>query len=119
MIAASLAFNSDTIARLNDCARLGLDRTARIVFTHNCLATLVEANDWQVPVVQALVLKAFRTCTFAADSPERDFAAIEFQGSTLWLKIDCYDERFEYGSEDPADASKSRRHVTIMLPEDY
>jgi hypothetical protein len=35
---------------------------------------------------------------FSEDSPERDFAAIEFLGRKVWMKIDYYDAAMEFGS---------------------
>eukprot|EP01040_Poterioochromonas_malhamensis_P021479 gene21479-25928_t len=69
---------TETIARLNDRARLGLDPTARITFTRNCLAAFCDPDAIEVVVIQSQLLAAFRTCTFAEDSPERDFGTIEF-----------------------------------------
>jgi len=111
----------EQIARLNDRARLGFDRTARTVITRNCLERLAEAASApkEQIVLQAQLLAAFRHCTFSADSPERDFAVIEFLGRKVWLKIDYFDAVMEFGSEDPADASQTTRVVTILLPEDY
>ncbi len=37
---ASAPSRAETIARLNDRCRLGLDRTAKTVITANCLATI-------------------------------------------------------------------------------
>jgi hypothetical protein len=108
-----------TIARLNDDARLGLDRRARIMFTRNCLETFRISQKDHPAIIQAQLLAAFRRCEFAADSPEHDFASILFQERKVWLKIDYYDLGCEYGSEDPADSSITTRVVTILLPEDY
>ena len=109
----------ETIARLNDRARLGLDPTARIVVTRNCLATFCDPDTIEVVMVQAQLLGAFRRCSFSPDSPERDFATITFRDRKVWLKIDYHDGALEFGSEDPADASVTTRVVTILLPEDY
>jgi len=109
----------EQIARLNDRTRLGLDRTARVVITRNCLARLAEGAPEEPIVLQARLMAAFRHCTFSEDSPERDFAAIEFLGRKVWMKIDYYDAAMEFGSEDPADASVTTRVMTILLPEDY
>ena len=111
----------EQIARLNDRARLGLDRTARTVITRNCLARLAEADGApkEQIVLQAQLMAAFRHCSFSSDSPERDFAVIEFLGHKVWLKVDYYDAAMEFGSEDPADASQTTRVITILLPEDY
>lgn len=80
-----------TIARLNDAARLGLDRRARIMFTRNCLETFRMSQDEHPAIIQAQLLAAFRCCEFAADSPERDFASILFRERKVWMKIDLYD----------------------------
>lgn len=109
----------EAIARLNDRARLGLDPNARIVITRTCLATFCDPGTIDAVVVQAELLAAFRRCSFSADSPERDFASIEYRGEKVWLKIDYFDATLEFGSEDPADASITTRVITILLPEDY
>ena len=110
---------TEAIARLNDRARLGLDPTARITFTRNCLAAFCDPDSNAVVVIQSQLLAAFRSCTFAEDSPERDFGTIEFRGRKVWIKTDYYDRELLYGSEDPADASVTTRVLTILLPEDY
>lgn len=110
---------TEVIARLNDRARLGLDPTARIVITRNCLATFCDLDGPDAIVIQAELMAAFRRCTFSDDSPERDFASIEFRGRKVWAKIDYYDNALEFGSPDPADASVTTRVLTILLPEDY
>jgi hypothetical protein len=107
---------TETIARLNDRARLGLDPRARITFTRNCLAAFCDPDAIVVVAIQAQLMAAFRNCAFAEDSPERDFGTVEFRGRKVWLKIDLY--------EDPnvksADGSTAiTRVITIMLPSDY
>lgn len=109
----------EAIARLNDRARLGLDPTARIVITRNCLAAFCDPDTVDAVMVQAQLLAAFRRCQFSADSPERDFAAILFRERKVWLKVDYFDRSLEYGSDDPADAAITTRVITVLLPEDY
>jgi hypothetical protein len=109
----------DVIARLNDRARLGFDPTARIVITRTCLATFCDPDTIDAVVVQAQLLAAFRRCSFGEDSPERDFAVIDFRDRKVWLKVDYYDADLTYGSEDPANAAITTRVLTILLPEDY
>jgi hypothetical protein len=50
---------------------------------------------------------------------EHDFGAIEFLGREFFFKLDYYDSTMTYGSEDPADPSKTTRVLTIMLAEEY
>ena len=93
-VADSNTSRTATIARLNDDARLGLDRRARVLFTSNCLETFRPTPETHLAFVQAELLKAFRHCEFAADSPEHDFASILHRDRKVWMKIDLYDERF-------------------------
>ena len=111
---------TEKIARLNDRVRKGLDRTARIVFSYALSARFFEGNGALAILAQASIMKAIRHHLFDENTHgERDFGQIEFRGQRIWSKIDYYDYDLEYGSDDPADASITRRVMTIMLPEDY
>ena len=57
----------------------------------------------------------------ADDDPygEHDFGALEIEEARLFWKIDAYDPRGEYGSEDPADPAMTLRVLTLMLAEEY
>ena len=48
-----------------------------------------------------------------------DFGSVEVEGEKVFWKIDLYDENYEYGSEDPTNPKKTRRVLTIMLPQEY
>lgn len=110
----------ERIARLNDRARMGFDRQARIVMTASLLATLSPTNDPRQNIMaQARIMRALRECTFTTSSPERDMAWFEIDDHKLMLKIDYFDESMDFGSPDPADASITVRVVTIMLVSDY
>lgn len=50
---------------------------------------------------------------------EHDFGAFELCGRKFFWKIDYYDPRLEFGSDDPADPRKTKRVLTLMLAEDY
>lgn len=50
---------------------------------------------------------------------EHDFGSFNLAGETLFWKIDAYDQALEYGSEDPANPSATRRILTIMLASEY
>ena len=107
------------IARLNDRCRQGIDRTARIMVTRTCLGTFATGDRAMEIVVQARLFAAVRRHVFTqADVAERDRGNFEFEGTTVYFKIDYYDAALEYGSEDPSDAGKTRRVLTIMIRED-
>ena len=50
---------------------------------------------------------------------EHDFGAVTVDGEKLFFKVDYYDRNKEYLSEDPADAEKTKRVMTILLAEEY
>lgn len=111
---------NETIARLNDRLRHGLDRTGKVVITRNCLGSFADLDHpAEVIVAQTRLMRAFRTCEFSDDSPEHDMAWITVGDIRVMMKIDYYDTAMEWGSLDPADAAVTCRVMTIMLPEDY
>lgn len=110
-----LASRSDAIGRLNDRCRQGYDRTARIVVTRTCLGALADDTLAAQAVAQATLLQAIRRHRFADGDQVRDRGDFLVAGVRVYFTIDCYDRNFEYGSEDPADASVTCRVLTIML----
>jgi hypothetical protein len=59
---------------------------------------------------------------FTADNDphgEHDFGSFEVDGRKIFWKIDYYDAAMEFGSEDPADPTKTTRVLTIMLASEY
>ncbi len=50
---------------------------------------------------------------------EHDCATLQVGNHKIMFKIDYYDLKMEFGSDDPADESKTRRVMTIMLAEEY
>lgn len=50
---------------------------------------------------------------------EHDFGAFKVQRRKCFWKIDYYDARMKWGSEDPADPAQTTRVLTIMLAEEY
>ena len=73
--------------------------------------------------VKAMAIR--KVATFSGFTPENDphgehdFGSFELAGRKFFWKIDYYDLAMEYGSDDPADPSKTTRVMTIMLPEEY
>jgi hypothetical protein len=73
--------------------------------------------------VKARVLmevKSFENFTEDNDPySEHDFGSFEIAGETFFWKIDYYDERCEFGSDDPSDPDKTTRVLTIMFAAEY
>src|ERR1700704_5147773 len=74
--------------------------------------------------VKAMVIR--RGATFSAFTPddndphkEHDFGSFALAGRKFFFKLDYFDLAMEFGSEDPADPSKTTRVLTIMLAEEY
>lgn len=108
-----------SIARLNDRCRLGLDRTSKTVITRACLATFSDGTLVSQIVAPAGILGAIRKYHFpiGGKSP-RDRGEVVFHDTAIYFVIDAYNIDLTCGSEDPADASITRRVMTIMLRED-
>ena len=73
--------------------------------------------------VKAVAIRRVATFSaFTADNDphgEHDFGSFELEGRKFFWKIDCYDSTMTFGSDDPADPSKTTRVLTIMLAEEY
>src|SRR4051794_24080029 len=73
--------------------------------------------------VKALVIQ--RVVTFSdfneENDPhqEHDFGNFSLAGRKFFWKIDYFDAKMEFGSEDPSDPSKTTRVLTIMFVEEY
>jgi hypothetical protein len=66
-------------------------------------------------------LAGLRAACLAHNDPygEHDFGSFEVTGHKFFFKIDAYDIDMRFGSEDPADPTKTTRVLTLMLAEDY
>ena len=75
-------------------------------------------RERQLAILEAV--KAFNQFDEGNDPyGEHDFGAFEQGGDKLFFKIDYYDPDLQHGSEDPANASVTRRVLTIMLAEEW
>src|SRR5882762_10470939 len=95
---------SDKIRQLNDAFRHSFSG-GRVLMTAG-IAALAEKS-------QTEVLNRVRTFeAFTADNDpdgEHDFGDFEVDGCKIFWKIDAYDAAMEFGSEEPADPSKTTR----------
>lgn len=109
------AATSATIARLNDELRRTF-ATGDVM-----LSTGIRA----LPSAQlrAVLARVRHHDDFTPDndpSGERDFGAFDLDGiGRVFWKIDYYDPTLTFGSEEPADPTRTRRVLTIMLAEEY
>ena len=73
--------------------------------------------------VQAMVIRSVRTFSdFNNENDphrEHDFGSFDAAGRKIFWKIDYFDAKMEFGSEDPTDPSKTTRVLTIMLASEY
>ena len=110
----SAAASTDRIRELNDAFRKTL-RGGRAMMTSGVdeLPDCVKA--------EALVQVAHFSDFTADNDPhgEHDFGSFTLVGRTFFWKIDYYDKRCEFGSEDPSDPEKTTRLLTVMLAEEY
>lgn len=72
----------------------------------------------------AKILEELRSFNFFSQDNdpygEHDFGIIKLTESTkIYFKIDYYDRKMEFGSEDPSDSEKTTRVLTVMLAEEY
>src|SRR5438309_756455 len=106
--------SADKIRELNDTVRTTMTG-GRVMMTAGVDAV---PSD-----VKAMVIR--RVATFSDFTPdndphgEHDFGSFTLVGRKFFWKIDYYDKRCEFGSEDPSDPQKTTRVLTIMLAEDY
>jgi hypothetical protein len=105
---------SDAIRELNDAFRTPMTG-GRVMMTAG-----VDALPSDVKA--AVIRKVATFSEFTADNDphgEHDFGNFTLAGWKFFWKIDAYDTAMEFGSEDPADPSKTTRVLTIMLASEY
>ena len=106
----------ERIRDLNDAFRRTLDPTlGRAMLTAGVNAL---PSD-----VRATAMRAVATFdAFGSDNDphgEHDFGSFDLAGHKFFFKVDYYDPRLEFGSDDPADPAKTTRVLTLMLAEEY
>ena len=104
------------IRALNDAFRKTLDPTlGRMMLTAgvNDLPSDLRAMVMR----QVAIFDAFTTDN--DPQGEHDFGSFDLAGRKFFFKVDYYDPRLEFGSDDPADPAKTTRVLTLMLAEEY
>jgi uncharacterized protein DUF3768 len=103
------------IAALNDKFRKGLPAGGRVYVTRG-------VNEKGPEFVSKALAKVIAFDDFNADNDprgEHDFGNFELEAEKLFWKIDYYDLKAEFGSEDPSDPKKTLRVMTIMTVLEY
>ncbi len=67
----------------------------------------------------SLVRKFTEFTAYGDPHGEHDFGVVELNGSSYCWKIDYYDKKLEYGSENPADPNVTERVMTILHTCEY
>lgn len=102
------------IRELNDSFRKS--PTRRDHFVTNRIASLPITQQNEI----AQLVHAYADFTPDNDPyGEHDFGVFTYNGLRILWKIDYYDWVFGVGSDDPADAEKTRRVLVIMLADEY
>ena len=106
--------NRERIRELNDAFRTSFQGGQ---------VMLIASVDALPSDVRAMAIR--KVATFAEFTPdndphgEHDFGSFELAGRKFFWKLDYYDRRLKWGSDDPGDPEKTTRVLTIMLAEDY
>ena len=107
------------------------DRTARIRTLNDAFRASFDGGQAFLTVgvealpsdVRAMAIRKVATFSdFHEDNDphgEHDFGSFDLAGRKFFWKIDYYDRRLKWGSDDPADPEKTARVLTIMLAEEY
>lgn len=105
---------AERIRDLNDAFRRSLSG-GKVMMTAGIAALPV--------AVRVMVLEEARKFeAFTGDNDpydEHDFGSFEVDGHKVFWKIDYDDANIQFGSEDPADPSRTTRVLTIMLKSEY
>jgi hypothetical protein len=103
------------IRELNDAFRRHQGGGGKLLLTQG-VSALPQADQL------AILGKVARFDHFSEDNDpygEHDFGAFEHAGERIFWKIDYYGLSMDCGSEDPSDAAKTTRVLTVMLASEY
>jgi hypothetical protein len=107
---------SERIRELNNALRKTLDLNLGRVLVTSGVSEL--GREKQPHILKAV--QDFASFDSGNDPHgEHDFGSFEVAGDKFFWKIEYYDPTLEFGSDDPADPSKTTRVLTLMLAEEY
>ncbi len=109
------------IRELNDAVRTADTAIGALLANGQLVITRgVAACGWDFVDRAVAAVRHFSDFTPENDPyGEHDFGAFDLDGLRLNWKIDYFDRELRYGSDDPSDAEKTRRVLTILLAEEY
>lgn len=99
-----------------------LNDAFRTTFTGGRVLLTAGVNELPSDVRAMAIRKVATFSDFSTDNDpygEHDFGSFDLAGRKFFWKIEYYDRRLKWGSEDPADPEKTTRVLTIMLAEEY
>ncbi|UJB72751.1 DUF3768 domain-containing protein (plasmid) [Acaryochloris sp. 'Moss Beach'] len=109
------ATQTPTIAQLNDRFRQG-DHTLGQVYTTQLVKSLSSEEQQEL----FRLVRVFDEFTEDNDPwQEHDYGRIEFKGEQYLWKIDYFDKKLEYGSNDPGNPKVTTRVLTLMHSSEY
>ena len=116
---------SKAVRELNDRFRQSVpdacDLPGRVIITAGIQA-LIDTDEELGKHLPRLFEEVRSFDDFTGDNDpygEHDFGAFDFEGTRVFWKVDYYAPDMMHGSENPADAEKTVRVLTIMLAEEY
>jgi hypothetical protein len=109
------ATTAPTIAELNDRLRRGDHRLGKWVTSE-----IVSNSSSEEQQELFRLVRTFDNFTPENDPyGKRDFGSVELNEEKYFWKIDYYDSKFEFGSEDPSDPAQTCRVLTVMHSSEY
>ena len=111
------------IAAQNDAFRLSILGTTPVADAPQGQFVMTRGVAALGPDAQlALTRRVASFDAFTADSDPHgwhEMGVIDFDGTTIWFKLDLYDIDYQYGSPEPSDPAQTRRVLTLLLPSEY
>ncbi len=114
---------TELIAGQNDAFRRSILRTTPVADAPQGQFVMTRGVAALGPDAQlALTRRVASFDAFNADSDRHgwhEMGVIDFDGTTVWFKLDLYDVDYQYGSPEPSDPAQTRRVLTLLLPSEY